>query len=120
MYAQKVLALEDTVTALKAEVSELKTALEQLLPLSSLKEDYESLALMIKKTCDSKQENEKGREWVEVVRSGSNRKPVPKHESIKTSTNPRVTLSVSPAEGKEGGLGRGRESSCPWQQEGEG
>ena len=51
---QQIHALEDTVTALKAEVFELKTTLEQLLRLCSLKR----LALQVRRMCVIEQKGE--------------------------------------------------------------
>ena len=48
------------------QVSELKAALEQPLPLCSLKKDFERLAMIVKRMCNSEKQNEKGREWIEV------------------------------------------------------
>ena len=63
MQAQKILAFEDTVTV---QISELKAALEQPLPLCSLKKGFERLVLIVKRMCNSEQQNEKGREWIGV------------------------------------------------------
>ena len=72
LQAQKITALEDTVAALKSEVSQLKSVVERLLPLSSLKDDYNSLSVLVKRICDSEctKENEKGRGLVEVASGG--------------------------------------------------
>ena len=115
LQAQKITALEDTVAALKSEVSQLKTVVERLLPLSSLKDDYNSLSVLVKRICDSEctKENEKGRGLVEVASGGQHGQSSQRRETeIPTGDLRRFDAIPQPShmrDGEEGiGLGEGR------------